>query len=58
MMRIELAMKKIQVLRDLNIVSLRSRSPYSKTDPGLNFLRIKNGLRRLYGMKRGCPSSS
>jgi hypothetical protein len=35
-MRIKLAVKMIQVLRDLNIVSLRSRSPYSKTGPGLN----------------------
>jgi len=57
-MRIKLAMKIIQVLRDLNIVSLRSCSPYRKTGPGLNFLRKKHGLRRLSLPPEGdCPSS-
>jgi hypothetical protein len=54
-MRITLAIKMIQVLRDFNIVSLRSCSPYRKTGPGLNLLRKKNGLRRLSGLKRDSP---
>jgi hypothetical protein len=52
-MRIELAIKMIQVLWDLNIVSLRSRSPYRKTGPGLN---LSLALGRCPGRVRGTDS--